>query len=94
MPKGEGFSGTCIKDTWTKPKRVGSRVGWLGWGELWRESGDNCTWTTIKNVGKKEKRLGLHDKGRGYVPESKNSCFAKADGDDNHKSKQLQIGEK
>ena len=43
MPKGEGFSGTCIKDTWTKPKGVGSRVGWLGWGELWRESGDNCT---------------------------------------------------
>ena len=25
--EGEGFSGTCIKDTWTKPKGVGSRVG-------------------------------------------------------------------
>ena len=37
--EGEGFSGTSIKDTWTKPKGVGSRVGsedgWdggnLGW---------------------------------------------------------------
>ena len=30
-----GHQGTCIKDTWTKPKGVGSRVGgggWLGWG--------------------------------------------------------------
>ena len=25
--KGEGFSGTYIKDTWTKPMGVGSRVG-------------------------------------------------------------------
>ena len=25
--KGEGFSGTSIKDTWTKPKGVGSGVG-------------------------------------------------------------------
>ena len=26
------FSGTCIKDTWTKPKGVGSRVGsGYGW---------------------------------------------------------------
>ena len=24
--KGEGFSGTCIKDTWTKPRGVGLRV--------------------------------------------------------------------
>ena len=23
----EGFSGTCTKDRWTKPKGVGSRVG-------------------------------------------------------------------
>ena len=44
--KGEGFSGTSIKDTWTKPKGVGSRVGNVdGWGsrEWWRENGDNCT---------------------------------------------------
>ena len=30
-----GFSGTCIRDTWTKPKggRIkGRRWGWLGWG--------------------------------------------------------------
>ena len=36
--KGEGFSGTCIKDTWTKPRRGGSGVGsgdgWGG-GEWW-----------------------------------------------------------
>ena len=43
--KGAGFSGTCIKDTWTKPKGVESRVrsgdGWVG-GE-WKGNGDNCT---------------------------------------------------
>ena len=38
--KGEGLSGTCIKDMWTKPK--GSRIkggqwGWLGWGEWWQK---------------------------------------------------------
>ena len=42
--KEEGFSGTCMKDTWTKPK--GSRIkggkwGWLGWGAVvgrkWRQ---------------------------------------------------------
>ena len=42
--KREGFSGTCIKDTWTKPKGVGSRVesgdGWGGGGVVggkWRQ---------------------------------------------------------
>ena len=33
--QGEGFSGTTIKDTWTKPKVGGisqGRRGWLGWG--------------------------------------------------------------
>ena len=33
--KGEGFSGTTIKDTWTKPRRGGSKEGrwvWLEWG--------------------------------------------------------------
>ena len=32
--KGEGFSGTTIKDTWTKPKvgRIkGGKWGWLLW---------------------------------------------------------------
>ena len=42
----KGHQGTCIKDTSTKPKGVGSRVGggygW-GWGEWWGENGDNCT---------------------------------------------------
>ena len=40
--KGKGFSGTTIKDTWTKPKQgriKGGRWGWLGWGQ----NGDNCT---------------------------------------------------
>ena len=35
--KGEDFSGTSIKDTWTKPKwgRVkAGKWGWLGWGEV------------------------------------------------------------
>ena len=44
--KGEGFSGTCTKDTWTIPKGVGWRGGdgdgWGG-GECWGENGDNCT---------------------------------------------------
>ena len=32
--KREGFSGTCIKDPWTKPRGVGSRVGGRdSWGE-------------------------------------------------------------
>ena len=42
--KGEGLSGTCIKDTWTKPKRgkiKGGRWAWLGWREVvggkWRQ---------------------------------------------------------
>ena len=25
--RGQCHQGTCMKDTWTKPKRVGSRVG-------------------------------------------------------------------
>ena len=30
---GKGHQGTCIKDTWTKPKGVGSKVGGGdGWG--------------------------------------------------------------
>ena len=34
---GEGFSGTTIKDTWTKSRgrvevRVGGGFGWDGWG--------------------------------------------------------------
>ena len=45
--KGEGFLGTTIKDTWTKPNggRIkGGKWGWLGWGgEWWQENGDNCT---------------------------------------------------
>ena len=44
--RGEVFSGTTIKDTWTKP-RVGVEAGeggrddW-GWGKLWGVNADNC----------------------------------------------------
>ena len=34
--KGKGHQGTCIKDTWTKPKEgrmEGRRSGWVGQGE-------------------------------------------------------------
>ena len=36
--RGERFTETSIKDTWTKPKggRIkGRRWGWLGWEEWW-----------------------------------------------------------
>ena len=43
---GEGFSGTTIKDTWTKPRgRVeAGEGGGFGWGgvERWGENADNC----------------------------------------------------
>ena len=43
---GEGFSGTAIKDTWTKPRgrvEAGERGG-FGWDgvERWGENADNC----------------------------------------------------
>ena len=41
----EGFSGTTIKDTWTKPREGGSkgrRWVWLWWGEWWGVNADNC----------------------------------------------------
>ena len=44
--KGEGFSGTTIKDIWTKPKggRIkGGKWGWLGLEERCWENGNNCT---------------------------------------------------
>ena len=45
--KWKGCQGTCIKDTWTKPKGVG-RIeggGGGGWGGQERRggNGDNCT---------------------------------------------------
>ena len=43
---GEGFTGTIIKDTWTKPSgRVEAREGsGFGWDGLkgWGENADNC----------------------------------------------------
>ena len=43
---GEGFSGTTIKDTRTKPRgreeaREGGGFGW-DWGKQWGENADNC----------------------------------------------------
>ena len=46
LARGEGFSGTTIKDTWTKPRgRVeAGEGGGFGWGgvERWGENADNC----------------------------------------------------
>ena len=55
--KGEGFSRTCIKDTWTKPKvgRIkGGKWGWLGWRERRGEMD-----TTVLEQQLKEKILFL-----------------------------------
>ena len=44
--KGNGHQETCVKDIWTKPKGVGSRVGGGdGWGRgVWcGENRDHCT---------------------------------------------------
>ena len=43
---GEGFSGTTIKDIWTKPRvwKQGKEVGMAGVGvEWWVANADNCT---------------------------------------------------
>ena len=56
--RGEGFSGTTIKDTWTKPRgRVeAGEGGGFGWGGVdgWGENADNCNWATIKKMFKKK----------------------------------------
>ena len=43
---GEGFAGTTMKDTWTKPRGVesgeGGGDGW-GRGEWWGENAHKCT---------------------------------------------------
>ena len=64
--RGQCCQGTCIKDSWTKPKggRVGSRVGGgdgLGGGEWWGENGDNCTWTTVIKEKKHLKKIKEHN---------------------------------
>ena len=53
--------GTCIKDTWTKPK--GNRINggqwrWLGWETVVGGNGDNCSWTAIKTKCEKKERKG------------------------------------
>ena len=40
--KGEGFTGTIIKDTWTTTRRGGNRGGRWGGGEGWGERAENC----------------------------------------------------
>ena len=44
--KGKGHQGTCLKDTWAKPKEgriEGGRWGWLGQEVVLGGNGDNCT---------------------------------------------------
>ena len=49
--KGEGFTGTIIKNTWTITRRVemgkGGGEGWCD-GQQWGEKAENCTLITIK----------------------------------------------
>ena len=43
---GEGFTGTTIKDTWTKTRGIvnkGGRRGWLGWWGRVGGKAENCT---------------------------------------------------
>ena len=63
---GEGFSGTTIKDTWTKSRgrvEVGEGGG-FSWGgvEGWGEKAYNCNWITIKNLKKDIQRNYLENK--------------------------------
>ena len=54
------FSGTSIKDRWTKPKWrkiQGGKWGWLGWEEVIGGNGDNCSGTTIKKSKKKKREI-------------------------------------
>ena len=68
--KGEGFSGICMKDTWTKPKWVGLRMGsgddWGGgeevrgkWRQLYLNNNKTINKLKIKKInhkkGKREK---------------------------------------
>ena len=52
MIAGQGCQGTCIKDTWTRPKGVGlGGAGMAGaGGEWWGENRVNCIWTRIKRI--------------------------------------------
>ena len=55
--KGEGFSGTSIKDTWTKPKgdRIkGGKWRWLGWGG---SSGGEIETTVLEQQLKKKNQI-------------------------------------
>ena len=50
--RGEGITGTTIKDTWTKPRGMveAGEGGGFGWGGVvgWREKAYNCNLRTIK----------------------------------------------
>ena len=46
---GEGFSGTTIKDTWTKPKEGGSRGGRWGWLAWEGVVGGKCGQLSLNN---------------------------------------------
>ena len=63
--KGEGFSVTCIKDIWTKPKGCRIKDGkcaWLRWvgvvGGKWRQLNLNSNkkmWKKVLNIKKRKK---------------------------------------
>ena len=46
--KGQGFSGTTIKDTWTKPRRGGIRGGRWGWLRLVGSDGGKMQTAVLK----------------------------------------------
>ena len=58
----EGFSGTTVKDTWTKPRGGGirgGRWGWLGWGEVVRGKCRQLYLNSNKIIKKKEEEPRL-----------------------------------
>ena len=75
--KGEGFSGTTIKDTWTKPKGVrikGGKWGWLVCGVVvggkWRHLYLNNNKKKRVVYAWSSERAIYHHGGRGYCTDA------------------------
>ena len=56
MKSGEGLSATCIKDTWTKPKGICSRVGGRD-SRAGQRGGRKMQTTILEQQYKKRKKL-------------------------------------